>query len=329
MIHGARLSLPPRPCRKNGEWRHVGFEIEFSGLPIDRAARICAEALGALCAKRTEVDFRLDAPSLGEFRLEVDWAYLKQQAEASSIGEGSAQWVELLKTLSRDIVPLELVCPPIFVDRIGMLLPAVEALRASGARGTGDSLISALGVHVNAELPSTDGGTIERHIRAFGLLQWWLADVQQIDLSRRISPYVDLYPERYVRLLASRRGADTLARLIDDYLEDNPTRNRALDMLPLFMSVDPGRVRAVLEDERIKPRPTFHYRLPDCRIEEPGWSLAAAWDSWLVVERLADDVGLLDRLSVDFVAAERPLFGVSRSSWDAHLDEWLRDHGLA
>ena len=329
MSAGAALALPPRPRRDDGAWRRVGFEIEFSGLPIERAAQVCSHALGAASEKRTEVDFRLDAPTLGEFKLEVDWAYLKQQAEATSTGESSPQWVDLLKRLSRDIVPLELVCPPIGLDRLESLLPVIDALRASGAVGTGDSLIAALGVHINPELPALDVATIECHVRAFALLQWWLVDTQEIDLSRRISPYVDLYPERYVQHLASRRGGDPLTVLIDDYLEHNPTRNRALDMLPLFMSLDPERIRSALDDELINARPTFHYRLPDCRIEEPGWSLARAWDSWLVVERLAGEAALLDRLSSDFVAAERPLFGVSRNGWSAHLDEWLRDHGLA
>ena len=160
------------------------------------------------------------------------------------------------------------------------------------------------------------------------MLQWWLVDSQQIDLSRRLSPYVDLYPERYVQQLANHDSGGSLAHLIDAYLEENPTRNRALDMLPLFMHLDSERIRAALDDELINPRPTFHYRLPDCRIEEAGWSLASAWAPWLVVERLADEPSLLDRLSVDFLAAERPLFGVSRSGWSTHLDEWLRDRGL-
>jgi hypothetical protein len=35
--------------------------------------------------------------------------------------------------------------------------------------------------------------------------------------------------------------------------------------------LDPRRVRAATDDELIKPRPAFHYRLPDSRIEDPDW----------------------------------------------------------
>lgn len=40
--------------------------------------------------------------------------------------------------------------------------------------------------------------------------------------------------------------APNLDRPIDGYLEDTATRNRALDVLPLFLHLDPGWVRAVV-----------------------------------------------------------------------------------
>jgi hypothetical protein len=39
-----------------------------------------------------------------------------------------------------------------------------------------------------------------------------------------------------------------------------------------------ARVRGVVDDPRIKPRPTLHYRLPNCEINEPGWGVTA--DAW-------------------------------------------------
>jgi hypothetical protein len=75
--------------------------------------------------------------------------------------------------------------------------------------------------------------------------------------------------------------------LIDDYLIYNPTRNRELDMLPLFAWIDEERVRDAVADKRINPRPTFHYRLPDARVDRPDWTVTTEWNRWCVVERLS------------------------------------------
>jgi len=60
-------------------------------------------------------------------------------------------------------------------------------------------------------------------------------------------------------------------------------------MLPLFAYLDEPRVRRVADSPLIKPRPTFHYRLPDCEIHRPGWGLHLAWNDWVAVETLAAD----------------------------------------
>ena len=57
-----------------------------------------------------------------------------------------------------------------------------------------------------------------------------------------------------------------------------------------------GALRRTVNDERVKARPTFHYRLPDCRVNEPGWSVADAWNRWVYVESLAADTDLLAEL---------------------------------
>jgi hypothetical protein len=92
-----------------------------------------------------------------------------------------------------------------------------------------------------------------------------------------------------VRRLAEADYRPFLAELIDDYLAANPTRNRDLDLLPLLLFLDEARVRAVLPNEKINGRPAFHYRLPDSRVSDPGWSIAPEWNRWVAVERLAAD----------------------------------------
>jgi hypothetical protein len=46
---------------------------------------------------------------------------------------------------------------------------------------------------------------------------------------------------------------------------------------------------APVERELIKPRPAWHYRLPNCLIDDPEWSLARPWSEWVTIERLAAD----------------------------------------
>ena len=64
----------------------------------------------------------------------------------------------------------------------------------------------------------------------------------EVDLSRRITSYIDPFPDEYVEVLLDGPAPQSLESLVDTYLDFNPTRNRALDMLPLFKFVLPERV---------------------------------------------------------------------------------------
>ena len=39
----------------------------------------------------------------------------------------------------------------------------------------------------------------------------------------------------------------------------------------------------------VAARPAYHVRSPDCRVDEPGWSIAEEWNRWALVERVARD----------------------------------------
>ena len=150
----------------------------------------------------------------------------------------------------------------------------------------------------------------------------------EVDFARKVSPYVDLYPAAYLKQVLS-RGAPSLDEIFDDYLAHNATRNRALDLLPLLAEIDEDRVRRAVDDPKIKARPAFHYRLPNCHIEREDWSLANAWNVWCVVENLAQRSDDLSDLGAAFLEADRPLIGVSRDDWVAFIDTWLKDRALA
>ena len=317
--------LPPVRQAADGRVRTVGFELEFSGLTLDATAAAVRHALGGEIHRVSAAERRVHSAELGEFNIEIDWAYLKQAAGED--GDDS-EWLERLSELASLLVPIEVVCPPVALDRLESLDAMVAALRAAGAVGTEESLIAAYGVHINAQIPSLDAATLDAYLKAFALLQWWLVDAHRVDPARRLSPYIDLYAEDYVRRVLTRE-APTLDELFDDYLAFNPDRNRALDLLPLLAEIDRERVRRAVDDPRVKARPTFHYRLPNCHIERAGWSLAESWNTWCVVEALAAQPAALHELGAAFLGAARPLLGVSRADWVARIDRWLGDHESA
>lgn len=321
------FDLPPRANKDDGTPRMVGFELEFSGISLDEAADAVQSALGGEFVSESSAERIIQTGSSGEFVIELDWDFLKRKASEADRGEGGSEWLEQLSQAAALLVPVEVVCPPIPLHNLSVLTPMIRELREAGAMGTEESLIAAYGVHVNTEIPRLDADTLFSYLCAFAILQWWLVDAHEVDATRRISPYIDLYPQAYVRQVLS-RSESTMDQIFTDYLEHNASRNRALDLLPILAEIDSDRVREAVDDPRIKARPAFHYRLPNCQIEHPDWSLSGAWNAWCVVERLADREDDLDVLAREFLAADRPILGVGRSDWVGFIDRWLKDRAL-
>src|SRR6056297_1117633 len=311
----------------NGDLRTIGFEIEFTGVSLTDTIAAVENTYPATRKNATAAACDLDIPDLGVISVELDWEFLKQQAEEAGTF-ATDDWVSLLSQAAELVVPVEVVYPPLAITRLDKLLPLTEALREAGAQGTGTSFIAAYGVHINPSCPALDSATIWNYLRAFSLLQWWLVEAHAVDLTRRATTYVDLYPEAYLRQLFSTTTAPQTTQLIADYLSHNPTRNRALDMLPLFSEIDAAAVQSAVPDDRIKSRPTFHYRLPNCQIDSSDWSLANSWNVWWTVEELAQRQKDLDTLSARYLEQHRAVLGVKRNTWVAFMDQWLRDHEL-
>lgn len=324
----SRFELPPKVSKDDGSPRMVGFELEFSGITLDDAVAAIQSSLGGALQSETAAERILQVDALGEVHVELDWAYLKRKAAENEQEEEDSEWIERLSRAAALLVPVEVVCPPIPMTDLEALEPMVAALREAGAVGTEESLLAAYGVHINTEIPRLDAATLFSYLRAFALLQWWLVDTHEVDATRKVSPYVDLYPESYLKQVLS-KSKSTMDEIFADYLEHNASRNRALDLLPLLAEIDEKRVREAVDDPRIKARPTFHYRLPNCNIERSDWSLAESWNTWCVMERLAERKKDLDALAAEFLAADRPIIGVSRDGWTGFTDQWLNDRALA
>lgn len=289
-----RLRLPAARSNARGKARRVGVELEMIGLEINDIAEVVAARLDLAISTDGRYRRVLRGDPAGEWIVELDFDLLKRLGQQE---RGKDEWLDelrdsaedLLKALAELVVPRELVSPPLPMERLQEVEDIILVLREAGAKGTSDSVGYAFGLQFNPEVPSEDAEVILAYLRAFLCLYEWLYVRADINLTRRITSYIDPFPTDYVRQVLQPDYAPDRERLIDDYLEHNPTRNRALDLLPLFLHLDEERVRAVTRDPLVKPRPTFHYRLPDCEIHLPGWGLHEAWHDWLEVEALAAD----------------------------------------
>lgn len=327
----SNTELKQSPWQQNaeGKTRRVGVELEMIGLDLETLAELVARFLDLDMTSDGRYERRLQGDPAGDWVVELDYDLLKKLGREKRGDETFADQMnqsaeEVLAWAAETLVPLEIIGPPLPLDRLEEVEALIIHLRKAGAKGTSDSVVNAFGMQLNPELPNHETRMITASLKAFICLYDWLFERADIDLTRRVTSYVDPFPTDYVKKLLAADYWPDLGVLIDDYLADNPTRNRALDMLPLFMFLDEERVRATADDILIKARPTFHYRLPDCKIDQPDWGLHAAWNDWVEVERLAADE---DRLQACCEAYRKFLDSPLKrmfSKWATSVEtEWL------
>lgn len=296
----------PWQFNEEGNERRVGVEIELHGLTLERLADIVAETLSLQRQRDSRYQYRLTGDEAGDWMIEIDFRLLKEMGEVDyqngDLADDMRQTMEtLLHRVSEPFVPLELVGPPLPISRLHLFDDLTGALRLAGATGSSGNPLHAFGLQFNPEMPATTADVILRYLQAFFCLADWLVEQAQVDLTRRVTSYTDPFPHAYIEKVMQPDYQPSLGGLIDDYLLHNPSRNRALDLMPLFLHLDPQRVRAVTDDPLIKPRPTLHYRLPNSNIHLPDWGIGKDWDDWCQVEMMAADE---DRL-MDCSAAYR------------------------
>lgn len=322
------LPMPPHTQNHAGGERRMGVEFEFSGLGMEQIARVLRATLGGEIDPLSAYEYKIRDTPVGDFKVELDYAYLKSLGRREDRGHDLQADLErlsedMLAAVAKRVVPFEIVCPPIALSQLGVLEDLVAALREAGARGTAESPIYAFGMHFNPELPALDTTTVRDYLRAYMVLFDWLRQVSNVDISRRVFPYIQAYPKDYHRLVCAADYAPSMDKLIDDYLEHNPTRNRALDMLPLFSFLDERRVTAVVHDQLVNPRPTLHYRLPNCEIEREDWRIEIAWRHWLRVEHLAAQPQRLQQACAEYSAHLSKPLGNLINHWIDKVHPWV------
>lgn len=320
---GHAQNLPPRLQTDEGMPRRVGVELEFAAVSARDCADLVKDLFGGAIAEIDPNRFKVDDTRFGTFVCELDSQYLHAKTPDGS-DDTDTMWhqvkrglQEIAGSVSALVVPCEIVCPPIAITDLPELNGLVSALQDAGAAGTTRNPLYAFGAQLNPEIASAKPDYLTSILKAYLLLSDWLRAVIDVDPTRRLAAYAKPFPDCYVRKVIDPDYWPNRTRLIDDYLTDNATRNRELDLLPLFAHLDSPRVRAAVNDPLIKPRPTFHYRLPDARFGEPGWTVLREWNRWCVVERLAENRTLLTELAAAHARSSAP------KRWAVTASEWL------
>lgn len=324
-----KVKQPPRPTNFAGEDRHVGVEIEFAAL----SARYVAEQIRASFGGNViEIDphrFEIRGTELGDFKSELDTRYAHREDDDAPRGTDplSTSFDAMLDSLrqiygdiSSVVVPCEIITPPLKLEDIERLDDFIRRLTDAGAQGTGSNLFYAFGTHLNPDIATEDPEWILAILKAEILLSDWLRSIMTVDITRRITAFSDPFPRAYVYAILQADYWPARPTLIADYLRHNPTRDRELDMLPLFAWQNENAIRRVLPWTKIKKRPTFHYRLPNANLGVADWSVALEWNRWCVIEQLAENRELLDAMGEAYLDNDRRLLP---ERWALRASEWL------
>ncbi|SDG29206.1 Putative amidoligase enzyme [Limimonas halophila] len=323
---------PPQASKSDGSPRTIGVELEFGGLTCAHAAAVVARQLGGTVREIDRYRFVVDGTALGAIRVELDTQFVHpgettdpeqrvalERERMGDLLEGALRTA--IGEVTALYLPVELVVPPVPVASLPELDALLPALREAGARDTGASPIYGFGLQLNIDPPDLDPATLQALMRAYAISGAHLRREIGVDWTRRLLPFVEPWPRAYLRALLAEETAPALSALIDTYLTHNATRNRDLDLLPLFLWLDPSRVRAAVSDPRLQPRPAMHYRLPDSRLEDPAWSVTGEWNRWVThVERLAADSERLRAAGADYLDRLR---GDRLSDWADQVAAWL------
>ncbi|MDR9415741.1 MAG: amidoligase family protein [Gracilimonas sp.] len=327
---------PPIKQNQDGKERAVGFEFEFTGVEMQDAAKLVLDLYGGEIQQVSGYEYKVVDTDFGNFSLELDASLFlnkKYEKVLKSVGldvdklKNKEKLEDKLREMASAVVPFEIITPPIPVSKLKHLNKLVKELRNWKAKGTGSSFFYAFGLHLNPEVPELSAESITHHLKAYVMLDAWIRKDAEIDLSRKLTPYINEYEMDYIRHILQEDYIPDLETLIRDYFAFENSRNRPLDLLPVFKFMNDDLTEQLLEETLTSARPTFHYRLPNCSIEEEQWSLAEEWNRWILVEKLAENKKILNQYARAFLTMDdKSVFGMKKK-WIKLMDRWVQDVG--
>ncbi len=288
------------PGRENKE-RLVGIEIEFIGVPLDKATDLVAEVFGGQVEKKDEYIYHVTHSEFGEFRVECDSSFVKSRKFnqwLSKLGidlepEDVQKMDEKIAQGANVLIPFEIITPPLPLSQIDRFDELIEKLKE--AKRNLDRIpfsLAPCGLHINVEAPSLEVKDLQSIVASFSQSYDNLVEEIDVDKKRQIAPYIAPYPREYRRLLMNPSYEPDIKTFFEDYLKFNPTRNRALDLTTIIGHMNWELLEKYedkgVELELIKPRPAFHYRLPNCHLDDEDWNFKTEWQRWVKVENKAE-----------------------------------------
>ncbi|MGK7391114.1 MAG: amidoligase family protein [Candidatus Cyclobacteriaceae bacterium M2_1C_046] len=330
------FKFPPRPYNEKNEYRKAGFEFEFAGLDFHITSQIIINIFGGEVKEIDRYQQRVVNTSFGDFKLEFDSRFLKEKRYENFLKEIGINLNEysfhnkledIVASVSSNLVPFEVILPPIPIDQLNKVEEFREELHRHNAEGTKASPLYAFALHINPELPDLETKTITNYLKAFLLLQYWIFEESKVSFTRhRLTTYINYFPEEYLLMVLNQNYQPDIDKLISHYKKYNPTRNRPLDVYPLFTYLKGQEVKVGVDDpDLINPRPTFHYRLPDCKIDDPQWTLDKEWNAWIQVEELAEDPDKMDLMMKDFQKLHNEHFLNLKKKWSKKVKKYLNE----
>lgn len=317
-----------RPTNQQNEARRMGVEIEFAGISAESIVEAITECFGGQANWLSPFEVVLEGTDLGLFKVELDSKRIKKLGKDSDIQGNPSNskpsmertYIETVSSVAESIVPWEVVTPPIEFTSLERLIPLIIRLRSLGAKGTKSQLHYAFGVHLNPELVDLEAHTIVNYLKSFFCLYEWIKRIDGTDATRRITPYINHFGQEYIVKVLDPDYKPDRRQMMIDYLESNATRNRSLDLLPLFAHIDKDLLAQYVTDDRVNARPTFHYRFPNCDIDNPEWNLDTTIECWMTVEHLAYSSSL-QSVCDEYLSKLDSLLPVMGASWNDRLTE--------
>lgn len=333
MIH-QEFQKPPKSTNPFGDERTVGFEFEFTGIEMEEVSLIIKRLYGGKVQQLSTFEFEVTGTKFGDFGLELDAQMIREKKYEKilkGIGIDLADYEtkeiveDSLKDLASAVVPYEIITPPIPLSTMNELIKLVDELRKHKAQGTGSSFVYAFGLHLNPEIPDDSTQSLLNHLRAFVLLDSWIRKDAAVDVSRRLTPFINKFEEDYLEHILNSDYHPSQTEFIKDYFAFGNSRNRPLDLQPLFMYLDQELTSKLVEDTLTSSRPTFHYRLPNCSLEDESWTLAAEWNRWVLVEMLAVDDKMLQKFCKAYLKMKQDTMIRFDAKWIEFVDRWVRN----
>ena len=332
-----QFNNPPVLHTRQGELRKVGFELEFANVDIEESIQIIQEVYGGTVEKEHRFSQKVVGTQLGDFSIKIDLKLLNEKSykkildkfninlQDVQIGDSNLEHkVEsAMEGVVSKVIPYEITTPPLPITELERFEKLRQALHQHEAEGTKAFLTNAFATHINPEVPDTEPDTILNYLKAFLLLYPWLIKKRDIDIARRVTSFINPFPDKYAELIFQPSYKPDTDTLVEDYHQYNPDRNRPLDMYPLFAAIREDKVNTYHDLGNVKARKTFHYRLPNSLLSEPGWTLAEEWNTWVLIEELANDPQRLKEMCKEYLNLKKDTIIGFDHKWIKNTEKWL------